>query len=181
MWARKQDLKTDVCFNFYLTTSFFFLIVADLNSQFSLFAFGCAGSSLRRGLLSSCGGGGAVLCWLWSTGCSLQWLLLSQNTGSRAWARQLWYPGFASRPVSSSWIREGTHSSCTSRWALNPWATGGVHPFHLLMSDLGRLFSPLESLLWSSIKWFYETCFMVLWRAKKRMPMNDPAPTTLPP
>ena len=45
-----------------------------------LFIFGCAGSSLLQGLISSLRVGAALCC---SAGFSLQWFLLLRSTGSR--------------------------------------------------------------------------------------------------
>ena len=101
------------------------------------FIFGRTGSSLPRGLFSSCDKGGAILR-LWCLGFSLQRLLLlwsrdsrhmgfsSVSTwlkpaGSRPRVQKLGYTGLvALQHVGLSQIKGQTHVPCTGRQILNP-------------------------------------------------------------
>ena len=72
---------------------------------------------------------------LWCAGCSLRWLLLLWNMGSRhmgfsscgTWVQQLWRAGLvALRHVGSSWTRARTHVPWIGRQILNHCATREV-------------------------------------------------------
>ena len=102
----------------------------------------CAGSSLLRGLSSSCGEQGLLFrCGAWDSHCRglsysgaqtpgqasfsscstwAQWLWL---LGSRTQTQQLWCTGLvALQHVGSSWTRGWTHVSCIDRRILYHWA-----------------------------------------------------------
>ena len=97
----------------------------------------------RLSLVAASGSYSSLLC----TGCSWQWLLLLQSTGSRrvgfsscgmlaqqlwltgsrAQAQQLWRTGLvAPWHVGSSWTRARTRVPCIGRWILNHCATREV-------------------------------------------------------
>ena len=85
-----------------------------LKIEFYVFIFGCAGSLLLLRLVSR---GEHGLALLQCAGFSLWWLLLLQNTVSRAHAQQLW-PMCSVAPwhVGFSWTGNWTCVSCIGRW-----------------------------------------------------------------
>ena len=102
------------------------------NNFIHLFIFGCAGSSLLRGLLSCC-----RACALGHVGslAAAPWAL------SRAQAQQLWCMGLvALRHVGSSQTRDWTHVPCSGRWILYHWATKEAQDTEILTCMLGSFY-----------------------------------------
>ena len=135
---------TQVCL--YCTSSF----SKCFSFYFILFIFGCAGSSLLLGLFSTCGEWGLLSrCSEWdllssrhagASHCSGLSCCRAQASGlpdSRAQAQQLWHVrGLAATwHLWSSWIKDGTHVSCTGRGILHHWATREA-PMFLFQQDL---------------------------------------------
>ena len=99
---------------------------------------------------SSCGSGGYSS--LQGAGFSPGWLLLLWSMGSRVCWLELWFPGSraqaqlrwltglaAPQQVGSSWIRDGTHVSCSRRQILYHWATReALHFLDFLTVSLQR-------------------------------------------
>ena len=97
------------------------------------FIFGWVMSLLLCGLFCSCGVRGLLSsCSAWASRCSgfscfgarAPACRLQQLPDSRAQAQKLWCTGFvATRPVGSSWTRDGTCITCIGGWILYHWAT----------------------------------------------------------
>ena len=121
-------------FNLYLSFSsiwnyFYCIWGGQYFFDFYVFLFGCAGSSLLHGLLSSCNlqashfsgfsccGAQALACEGFSS-CSM-WAQQLRLPGSRAQAQQLWCTGLAAvQHVGSSRTRVQIHVSCIARQIL---------------------------------------------------------------
>ena len=137
--SKGRSRKTiSVDYGFFLKKYFFFL-------------FGCAGSSLLRGLFL----------WLWRVGAtlelrcigfSLKWLRLLPSMGSRVHGlQQLQFPGTRAQAqwlwhtdlgtpwhVRSSQTRDGSRVPCIGRWILYPWATREVLQLWILEKTLAE-------------------------------------------
>ena len=143
----KNFFKFFICIYLFLNHIYFYKFIYFIYFYFWLhwvFVAAC-----RFSLVAVSGGYSSLRC----ASFSLQWLLLLQNTGSRAQAQQLWLMGSRAQAqqlwriglvapwhVGSSQTRARTGVPCIVRWILNHCATKEAPQLHFQTMVIVRHF-----------------------------------------